>query len=109
MAKFLNDEELARLREEQTRYTLSWEEIEKARHDKSLKPYDTVSEAKRRYLPKAKACPNCYEPPETLTWIYYESPRPSSWLLRVPGRTGWVTVCEECKRQVDFFTVVFLD
>jgi hypothetical protein len=86
-----------------------WEEIEKARRDTSLKPLVSIREVKQRYLPKARACPQCYEPPETLIWVYYKTPPPPEWMLRACGRAGWVTVCEECKRQVDFFTEVFFD
>jgi hypothetical protein len=61
-----------------------------------------LDEAKRRYMPSAVPCSKCGAAPEQLTWIHFISP---AWTWEMLcGRAGWLTVCERCHLQVDFFT-----
>lgn len=46
-------------------------------------------------------CPTCGTPSQDLTWIYFVSP-PWSW-KELCGRAGWITVCDDCHVQVQFF------
>jgi hypothetical protein len=106
MAKFISDEEYERFLDEQMRLKFDWDELNASRYDVSLQEAYPVSEGKSLYMAEARACPHCFEPPETLTWFYHKSF--SEW-ERGPGVTGWVTVCDNCKEQVDFFTEVFIN
>lgn len=52
-------------------------------------------------LEEAEACPQCGTSGQALTWIYFESPR---WTWEhLCGRAGWMTVCDDCRLQVQFF------
>ncbi len=53
------------------------------------------------YVASAQICPSCATPPANLEWFYYSSPA-STW-AKMCGRAGWLTVCDECHLQVDFF------
>jgi len=43
-------------------------------------------------------------PARQLSWFYFESPS-ETWEY-LCGRAGWMTVCNRCQRQVDFFLEV---
>lgn len=61
----------------------------------------TAEEAKERYLEQAMSCPLCKTPPEQLSWVYLVIP---SWACKDPEQNrGWVTICDRCKLQIDFF------
>jgi hypothetical protein len=58
-------------------------------------------EAKKRFLAQAMHCPLCKTPPEALSWVYLVIPE---WACRdAVQRKGWVTICDHCKLQIDFF------
>jgi hypothetical protein len=61
----------------------------------------TVEEAKKRFLEQAVPCPLCKTPPERLSWVYLVIP---AWASKdAEQNKGWVTICDRCKLQVDFF------
>ena len=80
-----------------------WEDVNKARHNRRLqtkhKPDEAVS-----YRENARPCPKCGKGSSELAWFYFESPR---WTWQhLCGRAGWMTVCDVCQAQVDFFLEV---
>jgi transcriptional regulator with XRE-family HTH domain len=60
-----------------------------------------VDEAKRMYGAEAVPCSTCGASPDSLTWVRFVSP-PWTW-AKLCGRAGWLTICEVCHLQVDFF------
>jgi hypothetical protein len=61
----------------------------------------SIEQAKRRFLPQAIPCPLCKMPPEKLSWVYLVVPK---WACKdAAGQKGWVTICDQCKRQINFF------
>ena len=65
-------------------------------------PYAAKAEAaKQEYGKKGRPCPKCGEVADKLGWFYYKSP-PPTWQMLV-GHEGWMTVCQRCNVQVDFF------
>jgi hypothetical protein len=83
---------------------LPWEDIEASRHKNSVQRGRDSKAAKGAYGAIAHSCPNCQKPPDALAWFYFDSPS-RTW-ADLCGRAGWITVCDECKRQVDFFCEV---
>jgi len=53
-------------------------------------PSDAVHEA-------ALPCPRCNRPADQLTWLYYREP------VFLSFKRGWLTICESCHLQVDYF------
>jgi hypothetical protein len=79
-----------------------WEDVEAARGDERLQRQHPVAEGKTRYVATGKPCPKCATPADRLTWFYFESP---AWTWEhLCGRAGWMTVCNRCQMQVDFFS-----
>jgi hypothetical protein len=78
-----------------------WEDVDASRRKARLQRKHSVADAQQRYLESAKACPKCSAPPGELAWFYFESPR-WTWDC-LCGRAGWMTVCDSCQVQVDFF------
>lgn len=77
------------------------EDIAAARNDAGLQREHDAGQGKERYLQQAHKCPTCGTPPEFLEWFYFNSP---DWTWRnLCGRAGWMTYCEWCENQVDFF------
>ena len=69
--------------------------------DTSQSGLPSVEEAKERFLQQALSCPLCKTPPEQLSWVYLVIPQ---WACKNEEETeGWVTMCDRCKLQVDFF------
>ena len=70
-----------------------WEDVDACRgkvHTRTPKPLD-----------RARNCPQCAQAPAQLTWIYFESP---AWTWQnMCGRAGWMTVCDDCRLQTQFF------
>ncbi len=64
-------------------------------------PTRDVAAAKARYERQAVACTTCGTPSGELAWIHFRSPL-WTWQL-LCGREGWLTVCDRCHLQVDFF------
>lgn len=69
--------------------------------DRYMSDLPSVEEAKKKFLPQALPCPLCKTPPEELSWVYLVIPQ---WACKdAEEREGWVTICDRCKLQVDFF------
>lgn len=69
--------------------------------DKRDRTMPSVEEAKKKYLQQAIPCPLCKTPPEELTWVYLVIPR---WACKnADENEGWITICDRCKLQIDFF------
>jgi hypothetical protein len=47
------------------------------------------------------AWPNCGSAADKLDWFYFATPA-ESW-QHLAGRAGWMTACQQCGIQVDFF------
>jgi len=75
----------------------AWEEVNACRNDKRLQSEHALEDAKREYLPRAVLCPKCKTPASQLPWFYFDSS------LHTPRTAGWMTVCDQCDLQVDFF------
>jgi ssDNA-binding Zn-finger/Zn-ribbon topoisomerase 1 len=60
--------------------------------------------ARQKYGDKAHACPNCGLAAAKLEWFYFVTPT-SYWQARA-GSAGWMTACQHCNVQVDFFIEV---
>jgi hypothetical protein len=72
-----------------------------AGEDKCRLGFPSVAQAKERFLPLAIPCPLCKMPPEALSWVYLVIPE---WACRNEAEhKGWVTICDQCKRQINFF------
>jgi len=57
-----------------------------------------IEDAKLQYLDRAKPCPRCGTPAESLEWFHYVSP--PSWRTVF---AGWKTRCRSCTQEVDYF------
>lgn len=60
-----------------------------------------VEAAKLHYGRDAHSCPVCGKPANELAWFYFSTP-PGTWEKTI-GSAGWMTVCDDCHLQVDFF------
>lgn len=79
------------------------EDVDYARHNERLQRKHALGEA-GKYRATAKPCPKCGRPSSELAWFYFESPK---WTWdNLCGRAGWMTVCDACRAQVDFFLEV---
>lgn len=81
-----------------------WKDVRAAQADSVLQADHPTDTGIERYSAGAQPCPECGTPPAFLTWFYFESP-PWTW-EKLCGRAGWMTLCEWCERQVDFFIEV---
>ncbi len=82
---------------------LPWEDVEASRRDKRLQRRHPLSKA-LSHQTTAKPCPKCGAVPEDLAWFYFESPAETwDWMC---GRAGWISVCDPCHLQVEFFIEV---
>lgn len=77
-----------------------WEHVEACRK-KRRRRSRALDEALERYGGEARPCPQCGMAGRDLRWIHFSSP-PWTWQIDC-GREGWLTVCEPCRWQVDFF------
>ena len=69
--------------------------------DKRRHGVPSVEKAKEKFLDQAMPCPLCKTPPDQLSWVYMVIPR---WACKdVEQNEGWVTICDRCKIQIDFF------
>jgi hypothetical protein len=82
-------------------HTFPWEDVHASRRDAELQAAHQPEEARARYIPEATPCPECNTPPARLTWIYFRSPD-ETWRM-LCGTAGWLTICDWCERQVDYF------
>ena len=78
-------------------------DLQASRDDLELQSdYDFI-EFKDEILKDASPCPTCGSSAESLTWFWFSSPK---WTWRsLCGRSGWVSYCDKCKAQVDFYCV----
>lgn len=61
----------------------------------------SVEEAKEKFIQYAQPCPLCKTPPEQLSWASMVIPQ---WACKdAEQNEGWVTICNRCKIQIDFF------
>jgi hypothetical protein len=79
----------------------AWEEVESSRNDKRLQSEHPLAEARQNYGAFARPCPKCHAAADKLSWFYFESPV-ETW-ESLCGRAGWMTVCDRCHVQVDYF------
>lgn len=78
-----------------------WEDVRASKKIWKKQIPDAISEAKGRYLAEANGCPCCEKQADNLTWQYFRSPK---WTWeQLCGRAGYLTICENCSRQVEFF------
>lgn len=88
--------------EEQEHYP--WKVINTITSDERLQSQHSVEDARSRYLEDAVSCPKCKTSAGQLSWFYFASPE-QDWRA-LAGRAGWMTVCDECHIQVDFFVEI---
>ncbi len=81
-----------------------WEDVDAARTNRRLQRKHPSAQGKSTYLSRAKPCPQCGSKADELAWFYFESPS-GTW-NQLCGRAGWITVCDSCRVQVDFFLEV---
>lgn len=86
--------------EEDIKKIFPWEDVSACRGYSGKKKIPW-SFGKKKYLVQAKPCPRCGKKPDELYWIYFESPE-FTWEL-LCGRAGWLTICDTCHYQVNFF------
>lgn len=69
--------------------------------EKYRRGFPSVEKAKEKFLEQAIPCPLCKTPPEQLSWVYMVIPE---WVCKdATQKKGWVTICDRCKIQIDFF------
>lgn len=78
-----------------------WADVEGARKWATRQSKHSPEDARVRYIESAKSCPSCGATPANLEWLYYSTPA-RTWEA-LSGRAGWLTVCDLCHLQVDFF------
>lgn len=76
-------------------------DVAAARRDRELQEQHSPFEARGRYMDRANSCPTCGAAPTDLHWTYFRSPD-WTWERRC-GRAGWLTSCDHCGIDVDFF------
>jgi hypothetical protein len=81
-----------------------WPDVEEARDNVRLQRGHPIEEGYRNYLAAAKPCPQCQAAPEQLSWFYFSSPS-ATW-KDLCGTSGWMTVCDRCHLQVNYFMEV---
>ena len=70
--------------------------------DKRRLGLPSLEKAKEQFLEQAMPCPLCKTPPEQLSWVYMVIPQ---WACKdAEQHEGWVTICDRCKIQIDFFS-----
>jgi len=81
-----------------------WAHVDASRKDTRLQSEHPAGEGLAGFLEYAAACPECRRSAASLEWLYFRSP-PETWRHLV-GREGWLSICEDCHQQVDFFLTV---
>jgi hypothetical protein len=78
-----------------------WDDVDASRRNATLQGDHRVEDGKSALLHVASACPTCQKSADRLVWFYFDSP---DWTWdHLCGRAGWMTICDACRRQVDFF------
>src|SRR4051794_36112810 len=79
-----------------------WPEVHAARREIDVNlgsaPMDM---AKQDFLSKASPYPGCGAEPDALFWMFVSASE-AEWTAG-RGRAGFLTLCDRCSRQVDFF------
>jgi hypothetical protein len=83
---------------------MPWEDVEASRRNHGLQRRHRIDQAKETYLLEARSCPSCHTAPSALSWFYFRSPE-GTWPAEC-GCAGWMTVCDSCRLQVNFFIEV---
>jgi bacterioferritin-associated ferredoxin len=78
-----------------------WDEVNAARNNKDLQSQHPVGGTASTRFRAGSRCPKCKRPADQLSWFYFTS-SPESW-DSLAGRAGWMSVCDKCNNQVDFF------
>ena len=78
-----------------------WEDVEASRNNRLLQGEHPLAEARQSYGSFANPCPKCQATADKLSWFYFESPA-ETW-ESLCGRAGWMTVCDRCHAQVEYF------
>ena len=61
----------------------------------------SIAFTKKEFRDDAHPCPECGKQPDDLIWVPADT-ADETW-ARGEGRSGFVTCCMDCKRQIDFF------
>ncbi len=78
-----------------------WEDVRAAQHNTRLQKKNDVAAARSQHLSQAQPCPKCGATAAELSWIFFSSPK---WTWEhLCGRAGYLTICEPCNWQVEFF------
>ena len=97
--------EAEKARKEKGRITLS----ERQRNDTWLQIRYPAGQARKKYADRAKPCPRCGKEPEDLTWFHcVGGPELETWpsgavCVLFRHLFGWMTYCDHCDIDVDFF------
>jgi hypothetical protein len=81
-----------------------WEDVEASRRNRRLQKRHRLKERLAdvaTHFAYARPCPKCGAASEKLSWFYFESPK-ETWAMEC-GVAGWMTVCDPCHIQVNFF------
>lgn len=78
-----------------------WKDVHASENDTKLQQEHPVEKGQGMYGSRARVCPGCRTPARYLRWVYFRSPD-ETW-ANLCGRAGWLTICEWCEMQVDFF------
>jgi hypothetical protein len=62
---------------------------------------DYLATIQNDYKHRSHGCPICGTPANQLAWFFFATPV-ETWEVLM-GRAGWMTVCDKCHLQVDFF------
>lgn len=75
-----------------------WTRVTQCRNDADLQSQQSLEAAKQKYSKEGSPCPVCGKGSEQLAWLYYIDTEHCS-----PRKGGWMTVCDEDEKEVDFF------
>jgi len=79
--------------------------VTNARQNQHLQEQYRPAEAQARYQDAARRCPGCGHGAAALAWVYYRS---EAWTWHAGcGTGGWLTLCDGCDLQVDYFLEEF--
>jgi hypothetical protein len=78
-----------------------WPYVQHHIHQIEWLVYDVAMQtAREQFAEQARPCPVCGRAPERLFWCSIADPE-EAW-ARGEGRDGFLTICPDCKTQVDF-------
>ncbi len=78
-----------------------WRYLQEVLDTRELVFETSIAFTREELADQAAACPECGREPGDLTWVPVDT-ADETW-ARGEGRTGFVTCCMECRKQVDFF------